>query len=134
MFATAFAVGVVVFLPVALLAVFYILPALIWLAVIGLSVPVALLEERGFRESMWRARRLAAAGYIHALGSLTTLVIVYGVSRAALLLLLHGQADTTLQTAAFLADLVLSPLLFLGSALLYFDQKAREDEARVSRR
>jgi hypothetical protein len=27
--------------------------------------------------------------------------------------------------AAFLADLVLSPLIFIGSALLYLDQKAR---------
>jgi hypothetical protein len=132
-FATAFGVGAVVFLPVALLAILYILPALIWLAVLGLSVPVALYEERGFRESMWRARRLATAGFAHALGSLTTLVIVYGVSRGALLLLLHGQADTTVQTAAFLADLVLSPLLFIGSALLYFDQVSRQDGARVPR-
>ncbi len=33
---------------------------------------------------------------------------------------LHGQADATLRTAAFLADLVLSPMLFLGSAAPVF--------------
>lgn len=132
--ANAFVVGVVVFLPVGLLVWIFILPAIAWLAVVGLSVPVALFEDCGFRESMRRARRLASAGYLHAFGSLATLVIVYFVSRSALLLLLHGQADSTLRTAAFLADLVLSPLLFLGSALLYFDQKARQDEAHVSRR
>ena len=32
-----------------------------------------------------------------------------------------------------LADLVLSPLLFIGSALLYFDQVSRQDGARVPR-
>lgn len=132
--ATAFALGVVVFFPVGLLVRLFVLPAVAWLAVLGLSVPVALLEECGFRESLRRARRLATAGYMHALGSLATLLILYFVSRTALLLLLHGQADSTLRTAAFLADLVLSPILFLGSAVLYFDQKARQDKARVSRR
>ena len=131
---TAFAVGVVIFLPVGLLIWIFVLPTIAWLAVLGLSVPVALFEDSGFRESMRRARRLATAGYIHVFGSLATLGIVYFVSRTALLLLLHGQADSTLRTAAFLADLVLSPILFLGSALLYFDQKARQDEPRVSRR
>jgi hypothetical protein len=131
---TAFGVGVIVFVPVAALVLAYILPALVWLALMGLSVPVALLEGRGFLQSMHRARRLASAGFIHALGSLATLVILFFISRTALLVLLHGQADTALRTAAVLADVVLSPLLFLGSALLYFDQKEREDKARVSRR
>jgi len=130
----ALGVGILVFLPVGLLVWFFILPAVAWLAVIGLSVPVALFEGRGVRESMRQARRLANAGYIHALGSLATLVVVFFVSRSALLLLLHGQADATLRTAAFLADLVLSPLLFLGSALLYFDQKARLESDSPRRR
>jgi hypothetical protein len=121
----AFVAGIVVFLPVALLVWFFVLPALAWLAFAGLAVPAALLERQGIREAMRQAARLAQAGYVHALGSLCTLVIVYFLGRSALLLLLHGQADTALQTAAFLADLVLSPLLFLGAALLYFDQKAR---------
>ena len=124
-FLTAFAIGVVVFLPVAALVRLYVLPAIAWLALAGLAVPAALLERVGFREALRRGRQLAAADYVHALGSLATLVILYFISRSALLLLLHGQADATLRTAAFLADLVLSPMLFLGSAVLYFDQKAR---------
>ena len=124
-FLIAFAIGVVVFLPVAALVRLYVLPAIAWLALAGLAVPAALLERGSFREALRRGRQLAAADYVHALGSLATLVILYFISRSALLLLLHGQADATLRTAAFLADLVLSPMLFLGSAVLYFDQKAR---------
>jgi len=54
-----------------------------------------------------------------------TLGLVYGVSRYALLVLLHSQGDQTQKVALLLADLVLSPLLFVGPALLYLDQAAR---------
>jgi hypothetical protein len=133
-FISALVVGTVVFVPVGLLVWVFILPALAWLAFAGLAVPVALLERAGIRESLRRARRLGGADYVHALGALATLVIVYFISRSALLLLLHGQAGAALRTAAFLADLVLSPLLFLGSALLYFDQKARLESGSTRRR
>ncbi len=133
-FLEAFGIGVVVFLPVGLLVWFYVLPALAWLAFAGLAVPAALLERAGVRKALRRAGRLSGADYVHALGALATLVIVYFVSRAALLFLLHGQAGAALRTAAFLADLVLSPLLFLGSALLYFDQKARLESGSPRRR
>jgi hypothetical protein len=133
-FLNALLVGTVLFVPVGLLVWFFILPALAWLAFLGLAVPVALLERAGFRESLRRAASLAGGDYIHALGTLATLVILYFISRASLLFLLHGQAGATLRTAAFLADLVLSPLLFLGSALLYFDQKARLESGSPRRR
>jgi hypothetical protein len=132
--ALAFGVGVLVFLPVGLLVWFFVLPALAWLAFAGLAVPALLDEGLGPREALRRAGRLSGADYVHALGSLATLVIVYFVSRSALLFLLHGQADATLRTAAFLADLVLSPLLFVGSALLYLDQKARLESGSPRRR
>jgi hypothetical protein len=51
-----------------------------------------------------------------------------------LFLLLHTQSDQTLRVAGFLADLVLAPILFLGSALLYADQAARVDVDRTARR
>jgi hypothetical protein len=121
----AFAVGLLVFVPVPALLRFYVLPALAWLALFGLAVPATAHEGLGFREALARARRLAAADYVHALGSLCALAIVYFVTRVMLLLLLHGQADAALRTAAFLADMVISPLIFLGAALLYFDQAAR---------
>ena len=39
--------------------------------------------------------------------------------------LLHSQSDTGLRVGVFLSELVLSPLLYLGAALLYVDQAAR---------
>jgi hypothetical protein len=134
----AFAVGVVVFLPVPALVRIYVLPALAWLAFFGLAVPAAAHERLGFRDALARGRRLAAADYVHALGSLCALAIVYFITRLMLLLLLHGQADAAVYAAAFAADLIVSPLLFLGPALLYFDQAARVDsvprETRKRRR
>ena len=121
----AFAVGLLVFVPVPALLRFYVLPALAWLALFGLAVPAAAHERLGFRDALSRGRRLASADYVHALGSLCALAIVYFITRVMLLLLLHGQANAALRSAAFLADIVISPLIFLGAALLYFDQAAR---------
>src|SRR6266545_887125 len=72
-----------------------------------------------------RAGEIGRANYIHALGSLAALVIVFFVARIGLVALLQAQAENTVRIAVALADLVLSPLLFLGAALLYFDQAAR---------
>jgi hypothetical protein len=133
-FLTAFVIGTLVFLPVGILVWFFVLPALAWLAYAGFAVPAVLDDGVGFRDALRRAGRLSGVDYLHALGTLATLVLVYFLSRSALLFLLHGQADATLRTAAFLADLVLSPLMFLGSAQLYLDQKARLESGGPRRR
>jgi hypothetical protein len=39
--------------------------------------------------------------------------------------LLHSQGDAGQRVAVFASELVLSPLLYLGAALLYVDQSAR---------
>jgi hypothetical protein len=122
---TGFVVGIVVFAPVPVLLRLYILPGLAWLALFGLAVPAALVERLGCRDALARGRRLGTADYVHALGSLCALGIVYFITRAMLFVLLHSQGGATQQVAAFLGDLVISPLVFLGSALLYFDQAAR---------
>lgn len=134
--ARACAVGILVFLPVPALVRLYLLPALAWLALFGLAVPAAAYERLGFRDALARGRRLGSADYVHALGSLCALAIVYFVTRAMLFVLLRSQGDATERAAAFLGDLVLSPLIFLGSALLYFDQAARvvDSSSRTRRR
>jgi hypothetical protein len=123
--ALAVVAGTVVFLPVPILLRLYLLPAIGWLAFAGLTVPVVVMERRRLVDAFHRARKLALVDYVHALGALATLALVYFLSRAVLLFLLRSQADTTVRTAAFLADLALAPLLFLGAALLYVDQAAR---------
>ncbi len=52
-------------------------------------------------------------------------MIVVGIAEITLAWLLHSQSDNSQRVALLLADVVLSPLLFLGGALLYEDQAAR---------
>jgi hypothetical protein len=123
--ARAIVVGSVVFVPAAFLALVFVLPAVAWLALVGLVVPVLVLERPGVAAAFRRAVQLARADYLHALGSLATLVILFGLVKLSLAVLLHDLGDSSERVALGLADLVLSPLLFLGAALLYVDQAAR---------
>jgi hypothetical protein len=121
----ALTAGTLVFLPAAALIPWFKLAVVLWLALVGLVVPVALVERASFRESFRRALALGRVDYVHAAGSLAALVVVFGLSEYGLTLVLHSQADNAVRTAVFLADTVLGPLLFLGGAVLYVDQKAR---------
>jgi hypothetical protein len=123
--ASALAVGTIVFLPGALLFPWFALASVLWFALIGLSVPAAVAEGTPFLASFRRGVELGRAGYMHAAGSLAALVIVFVLTRLFLALLLESQADNTVRTAIFLSDSILAPLLFLGAALLYVDQRAR---------
>jgi hypothetical protein len=123
--ATAVLIGVLVFAPVPFLTRILIFPAVVWLAFFGLAVPVALYERKGFQESLGRAVALARADFVHALGSLAALGIVGFVSAIALSSLLIQFGDQARSTAALLPLFLVSPLLLLGTALLYFDQAAR---------
>jgi hypothetical protein len=121
----AWLLAVLIFAPVPFLARILVLPAIAWLAAFGQAVPAAMVERLGFRSALERGRRLAAADYVHALGSLCALVLVVAVSELTLIALLRSQGDNGQRVAHALADLVLSPLLYLGGALLYVDQAAR---------
>ena len=126
---TAFAVGLVAFLPLILQRVL-VLPGfdvvtLAFFAFVGLAVPAALVEGLGFRDSLRRGTQLARADFVHAFGSLATLVITTFLTGLVLFFLLRGVGDQALRVAAFLALLVLAPLFLLGAALLYVDQAAR---------
>jgi len=121
----AVAAGTVVFVPAALLFPWFALASVLWLALVGLAVPAAMVEGASFTGSLRRGLELARVDYIHAAGSLATLVILFFLMRLGLALLLESQADNTVRTAIFLSDVVLAPLLFLGGALLYVDQDAR---------
>jgi hypothetical protein len=130
----AISAGAVAFVPFPFLVLGFVLPGLAWLAFVGLAVPAAVIERLGFRAAFRRATELARADYVHALGSLATLVILYVLTRLVLVLLLRDTGDQTERVAIFLADLVISPMLFLGAALLYFDQAARVRSAKPRRR
>jgi hypothetical protein len=130
----ALVAGTLVFAPFPFLVTIFVLPGLAWLAAFGLVVPVLALERRGLRDGFRRAFALARADFVHALGSLATLAIVVFLTQSALFFVLRGFGDQALAAASFIASLVVSPLLFLGSALLYYDQAARKDGGDVPRR
>jgi hypothetical protein len=123
--ALAWAAGWLVFVPVPFLVFGFVLPALAWLAAFGLVVPVLVAEDVPARAAFARAWRLARADYVHALGSLATLAIVVLLTQSVLAFTIRGAANEALVTAFALANVVISPLLFLGAALLYVDQAAR---------
>src|ERR671936_2232200 len=116
--ALAYATGVLVFAPVPVLVTAFIIPALAWLAFLGFAVPAILLERHGFRAAFRRGIELARADYVHALGSLATLVIVVFLCQGVLFFVLRGAGEAAIAVAAFLALLVLAPLFLLGAALL----------------
>lgn len=132
--ARAIAVGAVVFVPTAFLSLLYVLPAVAWLAFVGLVVPVLVIERPGVWAALRRAVELARADYVHAVASLATLVILFGLVKLTLTLLLRDLGDAGERAALGLADLVVSPLLFLGGALLYVDQAARVANSKSRKR
>jgi hypothetical protein len=121
----AWLAGWLVFAPVPFLVLAFVLPAVAWLAALGLVVPVLVVEGLPVRGAFARAWRLARADYVHAFGSLFTLAVVVFLTQAVLAFILRGFGGAGVSVAFFLASTVVSPLLFVGAALLYVDQAAR---------
>ena len=130
----AVAVGVVTFLPAAFFFGWFLIVAILWLGLAGHAVPAVMAERLGVLGALRRTFQLGRADYVHAAGSFAALAILFGLTRSALGLLLRSQADATVRTAIFLADVVLSPLLFLGAAIVYVDLVARVGLTREDRR
>ena len=120
-----FTVGVLVALPWALLTTFALVPGVLWLALVGLSVPAAIVEELPVGRAFARGFALARVDLVHSLGSVATLQLVVFLTQVLLFVLLNSASDQATAISGFLASLVMLPLLFLGNALLYGDQSAR---------
>jgi hypothetical protein len=111
-----------------------ILAGFLWLAPIGLVVPVIVNERLPLAKAFRRGFDLAKADYLHALGSLATLLLVVFLTQVLLTALLHGGSKQSVHISAFLASLLLQPIIFLGAAMLYEDQAARVESASRNRR
>jgi hypothetical protein len=131
----AVAVGVVAFLPVVIARVVVfpgIYPlALLWLAATLFAIPAVLVERAPARRALLRSLRLARADVVHVLGALVTLVITIVLTAIVLTFLIRGFGDQGIRVASLLALLILTPLFFLGAAVLYADQAARVRLARA---
>ena len=117
--------GWLVFVPVPFLVLAYLGPGIVWLSAFALLVPVLVVESLPLRSAVSRAWRLARADLVHEIGSLITLAIVALLTEGVLAFVLRGFGDAAVWTAYFLASVVVSPLIFIGAALLYVDQSAR---------
>src|ERR671933_219413 len=105
-----------------------------WLALVGLAVPAALVERRGYADSLRRGVELARADYAHALGSLATLAITIFLTGLVIFFSLREGSGQALRIAAALAFAVLAPVFVLGAAVLYVDQAARVESGPRARR
>ncbi|HWJ32127.1 MAG TPA: hypothetical protein VNR59_07290 [Gaiellaceae bacterium] len=136
--AVALAAGYLAFLPICVsrLWIFpgiYLL-ALAWLALVGLAVPAALVERRGYADALRRGVQLARADYIHALGSLATLAITIFLTGLVIFFSIREGSGQAIRIAAVLALVVLAPVFVLGAAVLYVDQAARVESGPRARR
>jgi hypothetical protein len=125
--------GILVYLPFPFLTALFVLPGLAWFALVGLAVPAAMREDLGVRAALRRGVELGRADYVHALFGLVTLTLLVFLTQIGAAMLLQGFADNSERAASFLAGLVLSPVLFIGAALLYVDQAARVGTTRADR-
>jgi hypothetical protein len=132
--ALAVVVGTLTFLPAAAFFSWFAIAAVLWLGIAGHAVPAVMAERVGPFASLRRTVELGRADYIHAAGSFATLALLFGLTRLALGLVLSSQADATVRVSIFLADLVISPLLYLGAAIVYVDLAARVGLSRDERR
>jgi hypothetical protein len=121
----AWLLGWLVFAPAPFLMIAFVIPGLVWLAAFGLVVPVLIVEDVSWRGAFRRSWRLARADFTHAIGSLFTLAVVVLLSQSVLVFILRDFGEAADSVGLFLASVVLSPLLFVGTALLYVDQAAR---------
>ncbi|MGZ4397955.1 MAG: hypothetical protein ACXVZ1_06005 [Gaiellaceae bacterium] len=109
---------------VAVLALVLLAP--VWLALLGLAVPAAVLEGLGYRDALRRARVLAQVDFRHLWGAMTTLAVVCLAGFLMLLMLLVNTSRMDGQIAQPITAIVMLPLLLFGGAVLYQDQVARE--------
>jgi hypothetical protein len=130
----AFLAGLIVFVPFPVLVLIYILPAIAWLALVGLCVPAAIIEGTGLLDSLRRGYRLGRADYVHSLGSMATLGITFYLSTRVMAVAINAGSGEAADIARPLAEGILWPVVVLGSSLLYFDQAARLESGPRRRR
>jgi hypothetical protein len=123
-------------LTIAMVSPLFLLLVAFWLGLTGFAIPVAMVEEppanaRGrLGYAITRSFELGRADYLHAVGVLAALLIVYGLGGRIAIEALRGFAENGEVVAFVITQVVLAPLFFLGVGLLYFEQRARAISSR----
>jgi hypothetical protein len=118
---------------IAIPFLFLLVVGALWIALMGFAIPVAMLERDPevkntfdrIAYSLLRSIRLARAEYLHALGVIAALLIIYLLLGIVLAQALVGFAENGEVIAAAIVQVVLAPFFFLGLSVLYFEQRAR---------
>ena len=127
----ALVLGTLVFVPAAVALPGLSIGSVIWLALVGLVVPAAIVEGGSAGSLLRRGYALGRVDYVHSAGSLATLVLILAATRPPLWTVLRLEGGASGRIAFVLADIALSPIVVLGAAVLYLDQAARLGSPRL---
>jgi hypothetical protein len=132
--------GLAVTVPFALVAQYlvFLIVGAGWLALVGFSIPVAMLERESepagwfwrIGYALRRSLSLARAEYLHAFGVAAALTFIYLLMGTLVTSALVGFAESGAEAALALVQAVLAPFFFIGLSVLYFEQRARAVSSR----
>jgi hypothetical protein len=117
----------------AVTQLFLVVLGVAWLGLMCFSIPVALLEQdpeaRSWFErigfALSRSVALARVEYLHAVGIVAALVLLYVVLGIVLATALVGFAENGREIAVAISQVLLAPVFFFGLSVLYYEQKVR---------
>jgi hypothetical protein len=117
-------------LALALTDLLFLFLVVAWIALTGFSIPVAMIEGgcgwmSRLGHSLYRSLTLARVEYLHALGIVAALALVWLLLGRLLAQALVGFAESGGFVAFLLVQLVVAPFFFLGLSVLYYEQRAR---------
>ena len=114
--------------PFPVLVTIFVLPGLAWLALLGLAVPAAIVERLDLRAALVRGYRLAVERTSSTCSAGSPRSPSSSSSRSSACTSCSASSRRTRGSPRrHLPRSSCSPLVFLGSAILYVDQKARLD-------
>ncbi len=131
----AVVLGVITFLPAAVLFSWFAIAAVLWLGVAGHAVPAVMAERLGPGARPSPDGQLGRADYVHAAGSFATLVILFGLTQVALGLRARraGRRDTSrVDSSSRISSS--RRCCILGGAIVYVDLAARVGLDREERK
>jgi hypothetical protein len=119
----------------------FLIVSILWLGLTSFAVPSVLLDDapyagpldrpgRRFATALRRTVALAQADVMHSVGVALVLVLIDLLVGIVLAITLFSFADQGKVAAPAIAQAILSPFLFLGLTVLYFEQLVRAREGR----
>lgn len=111
----------------------FTLIAILWLSIVGFSIPIVIREQRGsdpvtmrgMTTALRRSVAFSQVAFLHAIGVVLILYLVTVLITSILAVALGSFGDQSELAAFVIARAVLVPILFIGMTVLYLDQRER---------